>query len=364
MRILHVAPFYEPAWGLGGMVRAASGLCRALAARGHDVTVVTARLAAADATQDFEGGVRILRFEGPAALARQLFPWAPGLTRELTRLLRDIEIVHVHGHRNGLAVSAVRACRRAGVPFVLQPHGTFPEHGQRAFEKRIFDRVVGERIVAQAAELVAVSEAEAAELPRPAQVIGNGVVMPDPGHPVRHPRRLLFVGSAARQKRGQCLPVLLESLPKAQLDVVGRVPADFARAFGADAGRVTLRGVLDHRGLARAYAEASLVVHPAVGEAFGLVPFEAALCGTAAVVAGGHGCGEWFGRAGGCVVPPDDPLALAREAEKRLTDRVLAGSEARAVASFARANLTWERVVGRLEVHYRRIVALRGRGVA
>jgi len=364
MRLLHVAPFYEPAWGMGGMVRAASGLCRALAARGHDVTVVTARLDPAHAVQDVEAGVRILRFDGPSPLARRLFPWSPGLTKRLAALLRDVQVVHVHGHRNGLAVSAVRACRRASVPFVLQPHGTIPEHGQRALEKRVFDRVVGERIVSQAAELIAVSEAEAAELPRPSQLVGNGLAMPDPGQPARQARRLLFVGSGARQKRGQHLPTLLEALPKARLDVVGPVPSDFAKAFGADAGRVTLRGVLDHRALAEAYAAASLVVHPAVGEAFGLVPFEAALCGTAAVVAGGHGCGEWFARAGGCVVPADEPLALAREAERRLSDPALAAAEAKAVAAFARANLTWERAAGLVEDLYRRVVASRGHGAA
>ena len=43
MKLLHVTPFYEPAWAYGGMVRAVAGLCRALAKRGHDVTVVTAR---------------------------------------------------------------------------------------------------------------------------------------------------------------------------------------------------------------------------------------------------------------------------------------------------------------------------------
>ena len=83
MRLLHVAPFYEPAWGTGGMVRAASGLCRALAARGHDVTVVTARLDPGHAAQDVEGGVRVRRFAGPSPLARRLFPWAPGLTGRL-----------------------------------------------------------------------------------------------------------------------------------------------------------------------------------------------------------------------------------------------------------------------------------------
>jgi glycosyltransferase involved in cell wall biosynthesis len=357
MRILHVAPFYEPAWALGGMVRAASGLCRALAARGHDVTVVTARPGASDPAEEVEGGVRILRFEGPVALARRLFPWAPGLSRSLAGLLGDIQIVHVHGHRNGLAVSAVRACRRARVPFVLQPHGTFPEHGQHALEKRIFDRVVGERIVAQAAALIAVSDAEAAELPRPAQVIGNGVTMPEPGRVSRRPRSLLFVGSGARQKRSQDLPALLLALPSTRLEVVGPVAEDFARAFGDEAGRVTLRGVLDHRALARAYASARLVVHPAAGEAFGLVPFEAALCGTASVVVGGHGCGEWFSRAGGCVVPPDDPTALAREAERRLSAPAVAEAEARAVARFTRANLTWERAAGLVEGVYRRALA-------
>src|SRR6185503_15187989 len=42
MKLLHVTPFYEPAWAYGGMVRAVAGLCRALARRGHEVTVVTA----------------------------------------------------------------------------------------------------------------------------------------------------------------------------------------------------------------------------------------------------------------------------------------------------------------------------------
>ena len=90
-----------------------------------------------------------------------------------------------------------------------------------------------------------------------------------------------------------------------------------------------------------AYANADLVVHPSVGEAFGLVPFEAAFAGTAAVVAGGHGCGEWYALAGGCVVPPDDAQALLEAVAARLRQPELASQEANRVAGFAKSRLTW-----------------------
>ena len=103
------------------------------------------------------------------------------------------------------------------------------------------------------------------------------------------------------------------------------------------------------------YAGADVVVHPAVGEAFGLVPFEAALAGTAAVVAGGHGCGEWYAHAGGCVIPPDDAAALAEAVGARLRDHELARHEARRVAAFARSRLTWAAAAAAYERVYEEI---------
>ena len=79
MRILHVTPFYEPCWAYGGMARASAALCRALVARGHEVTVTTALLEEGVPPRRTEDGVRVLRFPGPRALARRLFPLARGL---------------------------------------------------------------------------------------------------------------------------------------------------------------------------------------------------------------------------------------------------------------------------------------------
>ena len=347
-----MTPFYEPAWAYGGMVRASAALCRELVRRGHRVTVATATLTAGVPSDEMRDGVRVRRF--PARFKRLLVPWAPGLARYCSRELTSFDVVHLHGHRNGLAVTAARALRRAGRRWVLTTSGTFPHHGQHRLAKRLFDRSLGDAVVSGAALLVAVSESEARDLPRPARVVPNGVEPAgDPKGPrTRGGRRLLFVGNDRLQKRGHLLPQLLDAVPGTDLELVGPMGAAFLRRFEGFGARVAVRGVLSGDALAAAYAGADLLVHPAVGEAFGLVPFEAALAGTASVVAGGHGCGEWYGRAGGCVVPADDVPRLASAVRERLQQPDRAEAEGRAVAAFAREHLTWERAAEAMEAVY------------
>jgi glycosyltransferase involved in cell wall biosynthesis len=351
------------------MARASTALCRALARRGHAVTVATAAAAGGDAVgkdaaAEDRGGVRVVRFRGPALLARRLWPWAPGLGPWLDAEAGSIDLAHLHGHRSGLAWSAARRLARHGVPYVLQPHGTFPHHAQRRFLKRALDALGTGSVVERARALVAVSQAEARELPRPARVVPNGV---EPcgdvaGVPKARDPRVLFVGTDRfLRKRVDALPGLIAALPEAELHVVGPLSRGFLARFGSDAARVRVLGVLAGDALARAYAAAHVLVHPAVGEAFGLVPFEAALHGTASVVAGGHGCGEWFSRAGGCVVPPDDPAALASAVAARLRDPALGAREAAEVARFARRELTWDRAAAEMEGVYRELLAPGGR---
>src|SRR5881296_3455913 len=101
MRILHVAPFYAPAWAFGGMARAATGLCRALVRRGHDVTVVTSLVGDAP-REEQRDGVRVLRWPGPQILLRRLAPAAMGLGRYLDAEAPSFDLAHLHGHRTGL----------------------------------------------------------------------------------------------------------------------------------------------------------------------------------------------------------------------------------------------------------------------
>jgi glycosyltransferase involved in cell wall biosynthesis len=358
MKLLHVTPFYEPYWAYGGMARSSSALCRALARRGHEVTVATALLEPGPSPDETLGGVRVRRFAGPSLMARMLTPWARGLREFLAAELPSTDVVHLHGFRNGLAVTASRILEAAGRRFVLTTHGGFPDHGQFRVVKAIFDRAIGTRIVQDAAMLLAVSEGEARDLPRRARVIPNGVEPCGSARrsPTRGRGRILFVGTDRPQKRGQILPSLLASLPETELHLVGRFGVRFLRALAPFRERVKASGVLSGQTLADAYADADVLVHPAVGEAFGLVPFEAALTGTPAVVAGGHGCGEWYERAGGCVVPPDDVPVLVEAVHLRLSDPRRAEEEVRLVARFAREHLTWDRAASATERVYQEML--------
>jgi glycosyltransferase involved in cell wall biosynthesis len=363
MKILIVTPFYEPAWRFGGMARATTGLARALGRQGHDVLVVTTRLDAQDPLEDRDGHTCVRRFESRPWLNRRLFPWPVELGRFLEMGRNDWDIAHVAGHRNGLAVMACRALRRARVPWVVQPHGTYPNHGARRTAKLLFDWTIGNRIVRKAAALVAVSEAEASELPRSARIVPNGVERV--GSPTSCGARrerdsgrseLLFVGSDAPQKRGRLLAEVLRSLSQTRIAFVGPFGTAFRRELAVFGKRVVFRGVLSGDDLASAYADANLLVQPAVGEAFGLAPFEAALHGTASVVAGGHGCGEWYARAGGCVVGPHDTSAMVAAVRARLGDPRIARSESTAVARFVTRELSWNVVAPKMIALYRDIL--------
>jgi glycosyltransferase involved in cell wall biosynthesis len=354
MKILHVSPFYEPFWAYGGMARSSSALCRALVRRGHEVRVVTALLGEGPPLEESMDGVAVRRFHGPRLLRRFRVPWAWGLGDFLRQELGVFDIAHLHGHRNGLAVTTSRALMAARRPWVLVTAGTFPHHDQYRWVKAVFDRWAGRDIVQDAAALVAVSRSEARDLPKPALVIPNGVDVCGTASkaPAAGRRRILFVGSDSKQKRGHVLVKLVSALPRAELHLVGPFGSSFVRRFASLEGRVTFRGVLTGDALAGAYASADVLVHPAVGEAFGLVPFEAALAGTPAVVAGGHGCGEWYALAGGCVVPADDPAALADAVAARLADPALGKREAESVAAFARTRLTWDKAAEQFEGLY------------
>jgi D-inositol-3-phosphate glycosyltransferase len=349
VRILHVTPFCAPAPAYGGIARASAALARAQARLGHQVTVITTRTAD-EPPEQVEGGVRVLRLVARGLAGR--LPFVRGMRTVLEREWPAHDVLHLHGHRHGLALHVAAHAARLGA-YVLQPHGTAPHHGQKRWLKELFDAAGGHGVIDGARALLAVSEAEAADLARPCTVVGNGVEVPSRARPPRRPGppRLLFVGNRSPQKRAALLAPVLRDVPQAGLVLVGPMettPGEL-EAFGA---RVTRRGALTDDELWPAYQDADLLVQPAVGEAFGLAAFEASLLGTPAVVAGGHGAGEWFGAAGGCVVPPDDGGALARAVEDRLTDPARAAGEAAAVATFARERLSWEGVAHRMLAIY------------
>src|SRR5439155_3224480 len=133
-------------------------------------------------------------------------------------------------------------------------------------------------------------------------------------------RVVVFLGKLTRRKRVDVLVRAFARLDRSDTWLViagndmgaGADVRSLVRALGLEP-RTLFTGLLRGRDRLDVLADADVLVYPSQDEIFGLVPLEALLSGTPAIVAGDSGCGEVM-RAigGGPVVPLGDVDALAR----------------------------------------------------
>jgi glycosyltransferase involved in cell wall biosynthesis len=126
MRIVHVTPYFAPAFVYGGPPRSVLGLCRALMRAGAGVSVVTT-------TADGDGdlGADIVGagcYEGvpvtylPRSMPRRDFRSA-ALPAALDRAAASADLVHIHGCWNFFGWDAARWSRRRNIPYIVSPRG-------------------------------------------------------------------------------------------------------------------------------------------------------------------------------------------------------------------------------------------------
>ena len=170
LRVLHVTPYSDLAWGYGGIPRVVGALSRGLARRGHDVTVC--------ATDAHDATTRLPGHAGPWFRARppmaapdgvvlRIFPnlsnrvayalqaFLPlGLDDYLRTHAADFDVAHLHGCHHLLGTLAAYHLRRAGVPYVVAPNGTAPVFERRRTAKRVFDALFGRTLLPGAARCI------------------------------------------------------------------------------------------------------------------------------------------------------------------------------------------------------------------
>jgi glycosyltransferase involved in cell wall biosynthesis len=395
LRILHVVPYFEGAWAYGGIPRVASAMTRGLARRGHQVTVCTtdacdadSRLEHAEVQTPVRGlDVRVFR-NLSNRLAYRFQAFAPaGLFRFLRRGAASFDVAHLHACRNLPGSIAAHELGRAGVPYVLSPHGTAAAIERRILIKRLFDLAGGGRVVDGAGRVLATSEAERRQLVATGISRDRVVVVPNPLDlaefsqvPDRRVFReqyglgddpvVLYLGKLTPRKG---VDVLLRAfrlceIPASRLVIAGNdMGAGVSvEGLGRDlgvAGRVHRVGLLRGRERLEALAAADVLVYPSRDEVFGLVPLEALLCGTPVVVSNDSGCGEVIGRVGGGhIVPYGDPSTLAGAVDAILKSPALWRARAAGGAAKARAMFGAEAVCEQMEQVYADVASRRIRG--
>jgi glycosyltransferase involved in cell wall biosynthesis len=121
--------------------------------------------------------------------------------------------------------------------------------------------------------------------------------------------------------------------------------------------KVTFTGLVDGALKLGVLHDADVVAHTLSYECFGLVPFEALMCGTPAVVTTGTGCGEVLEKAGlDCHVQFGNVEQLANRLEYVLDNPSEAVEDVAKAQQYIQSNLSLHRVVDQLEHLYGSIV--------
>jgi glycosyltransferase involved in cell wall biosynthesis len=395
VRLLHVVPTYVPAWRHGGSVAAVHGLCKALAARGHEVTVFTtdvhgdASLAVPLAEPVPVEGVTVWYFR--VASPRRLYR-SPTLGAALARRLRrggDFDLVHLHSVFLWPTAAAARAARRAGIPYLVAPHGALvPELVRRRgrLRKRLWLRLVERRTLAGAAGLHATSQLEVDEAARlglslpPACVVPFGVDLEPAGGAPRQAapapavraalaRRplLLFLSRISWKKGLDRLVAALAELPEATLAVAGNDDEGYgarldelAAAAGVSA-RICRLGPVHGADKAALLGGADALVLPSYSENQALVVLEAMAAGLPVVVTPEVGLAAAVREHGAGVVTAGEAPRLAAALRALLADPERRREMGRRGVVAAR-QFSWPAVAARMESAYAGILA--GRGAA
>ena len=167
MKILHVAHFFYPCLSAGGVVNASYQIA-SKQADGNDVKVYTSdsckeRLKFPNGRYDVDvGGIKVDYFKNLS----NRFKLATMLDSPLSapfRIRKDIknhEVIHIHEHRQTLAIFVSHFARKNNIPYVVQAHGSVLPFFQKESLKNLFDKVFGFRILHNASCVFALTEVE------------------------------------------------------------------------------------------------------------------------------------------------------------------------------------------------------------
>lgn len=373
MRILHVVPTYLPATRYGGPIYSVHGLCKALAAHGHDVHVFTTNVDGPGVSDvplaqavDLDG-VKVWYF--PTGLARRLYR-SPAMARALEQRLDAFDILHLHSVFLWPTTVAARLARRRGVPYVLSPRGMLVGdliRKRSPLLKTAWIELFERANVAGAASLHLTADVEAVELrklkfrPRRLDIVPNGVDLP-PDFPAE-PRapgcaRVLSLGRVNWKKGLDRLIAAMAHVPDAELVIAGnddegyrpRLEA-YAREMGV-AARVVFHGPVHGEAKWNLIRSCDVFAMASYSENFGIVALEALACGRPVVVTPEVGLAQTVSEIGAGIVAEGRPetfggaiLALMNDEERR--ERM-----GRAGVAAASKSFSWSGVAERMEGLY------------
>ena len=293
--------------------------------------------------------------------------------------IKNFDVIHIHTYRSTMAIFVYYYARKYKIPYVLQAHGSVPRIIEKKGLKYLFDIFFGYKILRDASKVIAVSDVEVDQyvkmgVPREKiVVIPNGIDissfndLPEKGafrkqYGISEKYIVLFLGRLHERKGIEFLINSFDELND-EIDDVVLVVAGYDDGYRAKAEikinklklreKVKFTGFIDEIDKFAAYVDADVLVYPAIFEIFGLVPFEAIMCGTPVIVTDDCGCGDLVQDAGsGCIVKYGDVNDFEDKMKWVIENPKKGGQMVKSGRKYIKENLAWDNVVKQVEEVY------------
>lgn len=345
MKILMALTYYYPHWT--GLTVFAQRLAEGLAARGHQVTVVTARYRRDLAADEVHNGVRVVRVPAPVRLSRGYV--MPGFLGAVNRLVREHDVVQVHTPMLETWAVGLLA-HRAGRKMLMTHHGdlVMPAGLWNQTVQRTVGFLLGRG--AAVADLISMYTQDYADHSAFLRPHLRKVVAVYP--PFTFPRADLAAAAAWRRSLGlegvpvvgfagrfveekgfdfllKAIPLVRERFPQAKFVYAGEHQVAYENFYGrclplleAQREHVVMLGLItDNQRMADFYAMCDLFVLPSRTDCLASVQVEAMLSGTPVVATNIPGAREVVRVTGmGRLVAPCSETALAEGIVEVLED--------------------------------------------
>jgi len=318
MNILHAFVFFSIKFA-GGTSDLMFKICKAQEKQGHHPVVYSGDFRF---DNDLARALPGTRFKVVKSwLDKQGFSIMPGLKKTLESDRENIDIVHMHVFRTYQNYVLYKFCKAYKIPYVMDAHGAVPYSTRKTILKRLFDKVIGRKILREAEFIIAETQVGVDEYLAVDPLLDKDKIViisppfdtdefekrPDVGkfrekYKVDSDKKvIMFLGRVHHIKGNDFLiegfAALCESRSDCLLMIVGSDDGHMdeckllAKSCGVE-DKVIFTGFIGGADKNEALVDADIVVQMSRQEQGAWAPFEAVLCGTPIIVSEDTGAGE------------------------------------------------------------------------
>jgi glycosyltransferase involved in cell wall biosynthesis len=294
--------------------------------------------------------------------------------------IKNFDIIHMHNFRSYQNNVVHYYAKKYDIPYILHAHGGIPRIIEKQNLKKLYDLVWGNKILRDATKVIAVSKVEIEQYKKMCVdddkivVIPNGLDvesfkdLPEYGqfrkkYDIKEKHIILFLGRMHRRKGIDFLIKAFSELK--QIEDIVLVIAGPNEGYRTELEKLVknlnLRDsvkFIDYiDNISEVYQDANVLVYPSLYEIFGLVPFEAIMCGIPVIVTDDCGCGELVREVNcGYLVKYGDVNDLKKKMIHVLENPENGKEMVERGRKYILENLTWEKVASKIEDVYKEIL--------